>query len=103
MSVHAIHAVSAAADSALADPAAQARAHPMSGQSFAQMMAGGLDAVNKNVLDADKMIRAFALDDTVPLHQVMYAVEKARTSFEMALQVRSQLVGVYQEFSRMEL
>lgn len=63
----------------------------------------GLQAVNRKVLDAEASARAFAVDDSVPVHQVTYALEQARMSVELMLQVRSHLVQGYQELLRMQL
>ncbi|MFI4973093.1 MAG: flagellar hook-basal body complex protein FliE [Caulobacterales bacterium] len=74
-----------------------------SGASFAQLMLSGVDQVNQKIIDADAMVRAFALDDSIPLHQVTFALEEAKDSFDLMMQVRSRLVEAYQEFSRMQL
>jgi flagellar hook-basal body complex protein FliE len=71
--------------------------------SFGRMLADGVDAVNQKLLAADDMATAFALDDSVPLHQVTYALEEARLSFELAMQVRARLVEAYQDLSKMQL
>jgi flagellar hook-basal body complex protein FliE len=70
---------------------------------FAQMLTNGLNKVNTDQVSADNMVRAFALDDSVPLHQVTYALEQARLSLEMALQVRSRLLEGYQQIMNMQL
>ncbi|MDR3508519.1 MAG: flagellar hook-basal body complex protein FliE [Caulobacteraceae bacterium] len=93
---------------ALAPDAAQgaqftpsARATP--GASFAQTLLSGVDQVNDKLVQADALAKAFAVDDSIPVHQVTFALEQARLSFELMLQVRSRLVESYQEFSRMQL
>ena len=102
MSVYPVQGVGATPGVSPADPAVL-QTQPSPKTSFANMMTGAVEQVNQKMVDADTMVRAFALDDSVPLHQVTFAIEKARTSFEMMLQVRAQLVSAYQEFSRMEL
>lgn len=71
--------------------------------SFSQTLLNGIDQVNHKLIDADAMAKAFTLDDSIPLHQVTFALEQARLSFELMLQVRSKLIDSYQEFSRMQL
>ena len=71
--------------------------------SFGRMLADGVDAVNQKLVAADDVATAFALDDSVPLHQVTYALEEARLSFELAMQVRARLVEAYQDLSKMQL
>lgn len=72
-------------------------------QSFYGLLSNGLDHVNQKLVDADTKARAFILDDTIPPHQVIFAMEEARSSFEMAMQVRAKLVEGYQELMRMQL
>ena len=91
---------------ALAAPDALAAAHPTtpaSGASFSQILLNGIEAVNQRVVHADAMVRAFAVDDSVPLHQVTFALEEARLSVELMMQVRSRLVESYQRMMEMQL
>jgi flagellar hook-basal body complex protein FliE len=72
--------------------------------SFARMLLDGVDQVNEAVINADQMVQAFTLDDdNVPLHQVTFALEQARLSTELMMQVRSRLLEGYQEIMRMSL
>lgn len=75
----------------------------VSGTSFATMLGDGLKSVEAKVAKADEMVRRFALDDSVPVHQVTYALEEARLSVEMGLQVRARLVEGYRELMNMQL
>jgi len=72
-------------------------------QSFAQVLMNGVQSVDHKVAEADAQVRAFALDDSVPLHQVTFALEDARLSLELMLQVRSRLVEGYQQLMNMQL
>jgi flagellar hook-basal body complex protein FliE len=73
------------------------------GPGFAQMLLGGIDKVNSDVQAADAAAQAFALDDSIPLHQVTFALEQARLSVELMMQVRSRLLEGYQELLRMQI
>lgn len=73
------------------------------GASFGQMLLDGVQGVNQKLIDADQAVTAFALDDSIPLHQVTYALEQSRLAFELMLQVRARLVEGYQEIMRMQL
>ena len=72
-------------------------------RSFAQMLVSGVEQVDQKLVDADAAVRAFVVDDSVPPHQVTFALEEARLSFELMLQVRARLVEGYQEIMRMQL
>jgi flagellar hook-basal body complex protein FliE len=85
-----------------AELAAAAPATPNSG-SFASLLTEGLKSTETKVARADAMVKAFALDDSVPVHQVTYALEEARLSVELAMQVRSRLLDGYRELMNMQL
>jgi len=72
-------------------------------QSFATMLLDGLDKVNSQVKAADAQVTAFALDDTVPPHRVMFALEEAQHAVTMMTQVRSRAGEAGQELMRMQL
>jgi flagellar hook-basal body complex protein FliE len=70
---------------------------------FAKWLTDGIDAVNRKLLDADATVQAFALDDSIPVHQVTYALEQAKLSLELAMQVRARLLDGYQQLMNMQL
>jgi flagellar hook-basal body complex protein FliE len=76
---------------------------PVHGGSFAQMLMNGVDQVSRDAAAADAKVTAFTLDDTLPPHEVIFAIEQARHSLELMLQVRSHLVEGFQEIMRMQL
>ncbi len=71
--------------------------------SFESILSGGLDAVNQKVAAADDLVRQFAVDDSIPVHRVTIALEEARLSVELAMQVRTRLVETYRELMNMQL
>ena len=70
---------------------------------FQQLVMQGVQHVDDAVRSADAQSAAFAVDDSIPVHQVTLALEQARQSLEMMLQVRSRLVEGYQDTMRMQL
>lgn len=73
------------------------------GGDFASILANGLQAAEQKVADADALARQFALDDSIPVHRVTFALEEARLSLELAMQVRQRLVESYRELMNMQL
>jgi flagellar hook-basal body complex protein FliE len=71
--------------------------------SFASLLAQGVKSMEMKVARADQLVKAFALDDSIPVHQVTYALEEARLSVELAMQVRSRLLEGYRELMNMQL
>ena len=60
----------------------------------------GLDA---QIDSADASLRAFAIGETSNIHHVLLSIEKARLSFDLAVQVRNRLLEAYQEIMRMQV
>jgi len=73
------------------------------GATFSQVLLDGIDTVNRRVVEADSLVRAFAVDDSIPLHRVTFALEEARLSLELMMQVRARLVESYQRMMEMQL
>lgn len=71
--------------------------------AFSHMLSEGIDAVQDKVSAADKMVKAFILDDSIPVHQVSFALEQAKLSMELMLQVRARLVEGYQQLMTMQM
>lgn len=71
--------------------------------SFTQILSEGIDQTNGKLLEADRLTRAFALGEDIPVHQVTFALEEARLSFELMNQVRTRLLESYQEVLRMQV
>lgn len=76
---------------------------PATGPSFASILADGMRQVDAKVANANSLVQRFAVDDTVPIHQVTYALEEARLAVELAMQVRTRLVESYRELMNMQL
>ena len=73
------------------------------GSSFADMLAHGVQAMENKVSAADNLVKQFAVDDSIPLHRVTYALEEARMAVELAMQVRGRLVETYRDLMNMQL
>jgi flagellar hook-basal body complex protein FliE len=67
------------------------------------MLASGLQGLENKVDHANELVRAFAVDDSVPVHQVTIALEEARIAVELAMQIRTRLVEGYREIMNMQL
>lgn len=70
---------------------------------FAGIVSQGLARMDAKVAHADRMVARFAVDDSVPVHQVTIALEEARLSVELAMQVRQRFVEGYRELMNMQL
>lgn len=100
----------AAIDSVLAAPPAlntlgpvAAPPQPAPAASFGDILSAGMQGVESKLATADDMVRKFTLDPNVPIHQVTFALEQARLSVELAMQVRGRLLDGYRELMNMQL
>jgi flagellar hook-basal body complex protein FliE len=85
-------------------PQLAAPAKPVQGASpFSQLLLDGIDDVSNKMIEADKQVRSFILDDSIPVHQVTIALEQARLSLEFMVEVRGRLVESYQQLMNMQL
>lgn len=73
------------------------------GPSFTQLLNTGLEGVEQKLAKADALMKAYALGESVPVHQVTIALEEARLAVEMSVQVRERLTEVYRSFMNMQL
>ncbi len=83
--------------------AAQAAPAQTPQAGFSDILASGMRHVEGKIATANDLVQRFALDDSVPLHQVTYALEEARLSVELAMQVRTRLVESYRELMNMQI
>lgn len=82
-----------------------AQAAPVQTQQvgFSEILASGMRHVEGKLATANDLVQRFALDDSVPLHQVTFALEEARLSVELAMQVRTRLVESYRELMNTQI
>lgn len=103
MSVMPLLPVEASAGIARLDPLPAHVLPHRNATSFADMLTQGIEHVQTQVDKADRLSRAFILDDSIPVHQVTFALEQARLSMEMMLQVRGRLLEGFQQLMNMQL
>jgi flagellar hook-basal body complex protein FliE len=62
-----------------------------------------LDAVNTQMVNAERSVQQLASGATTNVHDTMIQLEQARLSFQLAMQVRSRILEAYQEIMRMQV
>src|SRR5438128_2095779 len=79
-------------------------AAPVAGQgSFADALKKGVESVNKDLIQADKVSTEFMTGGKHDIHEVMIALEKADLSFRYMAQVRNKVLDAYAEVMRMQV
>src|SRR5262245_33221511 len=73
------------------------------GANYADLLSRGAAEMEARIDRADQLVRAFATDDSIPVHEVTIALEEARIAVELALQVRTRLIEGYRDIMNMQL
>ena len=83
---------------------ALSKTHKMDeGLDFSSWIQKEVSVANQRILDSDLKLREYAVGETDSLHQVMTSISKAKTSFELVVEVRNRLLEGYQEIMRMAI
>jgi len=70
---------------------------------FARWLDGELRTLDVELRGAENTLREFAVGEGRSIHHVMMALEKARLSLMLAVQVRNKALEAYQEIMRMQV
>ncbi|MEI7811713.1 MAG: flagellar hook-basal body complex protein FliE [Ignavibacteria bacterium] len=76
---------------------------PDTSGSFGEMLTSFVGDVNNQQLESGKLTRDFAEGKQVELHEVMIAGEKAKTNFELLMEIRNKSIDMYKELTRMPI
>jgi flagellar hook-basal body complex protein FliE len=71
--------------------------------SFGDTLNQAIADVNSLQSEAGKAVEKMVAGETTDLHEVMIAVEKARTSFDLLMEIRNKTIDVYREIMRMQV
>jgi flagellar hook-basal body complex protein FliE len=83
--------------------ALEARLSGPAGTDFAARLTSELGRINGQLLAADGQVADLALGKVQNLHEVMIALEEAKLSFQLLVQVRNRALEAYQEILRMQV
>lgn len=70
---------------------------------FSSMISGAINTVNDNISNAEYATKIYALDGSVPTHELMLHLEKAKFSLQVAVEIRNRMVEAYSELTRMQI
>jgi len=71
--------------------------------SFKDILDNTLKNLNDKQLNAGNNIQKFITGEIQDIHTVMVAMEEAKLSMQLAVEVRNKLVEAYQEIARMQV
>ncbi len=93
----------ATAQPTLTGPVAVPETAQVQGASFADLIGESLETLESRIDRANTMVQRFAVDESVPIHQVTMALGRARLSVELATQMRTQIVESYRQVMNMQI
>ncbi len=74
------------------------------GEKFGNVLSDFIGQVNQSQIEAGKITEDFiAGKNNVEIHDVMIAGEKAKTSFELLMEIRNKTIDMYKELTRMQI
>lgn len=71
--------------------------------SFEQFLVNQLADSEQKIEIADESVKQLLVGETDNLHQVMIALGKAKTSFELTVEIRNKLLEGFQEIIKMQI
>jgi flagellar hook-basal body complex protein FliE len=71
--------------------------------SFGETLQRAVTDVNALQSEAGKAVNKMVIGEAVDLHEVMIAVEKAKTSFDLLMEIRNKTIEAYREIMRMQV
>jgi flagellar hook-basal body complex protein FliE len=71
--------------------------------SFGETLQKAIGDVNALQSEAGKAVERMVTGEAVDLHEVMIAVEKAKTSFDLLMEIRNKTIDAYREIMRMQV
>jgi len=71
--------------------------------TFGETLARAVTDVNALQTQAGNAVESMVRGESVDLHEVMIAVEKAKTSFELLMEIRNKTISAYQELMRLQV
>jgi flagellar hook-basal body complex protein FliE len=84
-------------------PSATAEMRTAEGQTFGDLLTESINQVNQMQIETDEAMKRLASGESGNVHETLLAMQKAEISMRMLVEVRSKLVGAYQEIMRMQV
>lgn len=59
--------------------------------------------VNGNIQQADQLTQKYIQGEPIPVHQLVIAMNKAKSELQLMVEVRNKILEVYQEVSKIQI
>jgi flagellar hook-basal body complex protein FliE len=70
---------------------------------FSDTLSEFIGDVNSLQIESSEKVEAFIKGEPVDIHDVMISAEKAKTSFELLMELRNKAIELYKEVNRMQV
>lgn len=70
---------------------------------FAGLLKSGASTLSEQTGQASELLSAYAVGENVSPHELVMAMEQAKLSLQLAVEVRNRLVDAYQELTRLQI
>ncbi len=75
----------------------------VSGADFLGQLKSGAVQLNEQTDQATALLSSYAVGENVAPHDLVMAMEQAKLSLQLAVEVRNRLVDAYQELARLQI
>lgn len=70
---------------------------------FGALLKAGSTGLTDQANRASELLSAYAVGENVATHELVMAMEQAKLSLQLAVEVRNRLVDAYQELTRLQI
>ncbi|MEW5668224.1 flagellar hook-basal body complex protein FliE [Pseudomonas putida] len=70
---------------------------------FTSLLKSGATNLGEQTGQASELLSAYAVGENVSPHELVMAMEQAKLSLQLAVEVRNRLVDAYQELTRLQI
>lgn len=71
--------------------------------SFRKIFDKAMQNLNEKQLNSEQTVKNFLTGEVQDLHTVMIAMEEAKLTMQLAVEVRNKVIEAYQELARMQI
>lgn len=72
-------------------------------KDFSALLTDGISRLNDATTSASEMLASFSVGNNVAPHDLVIAMEQAKLSMQLAVEIRNRLVDAYQEITRLQI
>ncbi|WP_434577335.1 flagellar hook-basal body complex protein FliE [Pseudomonas sp. Z5-35] len=73
------------------------------GNDFVGLLKSGATQLSAQTGQASELLQAYAVGENIAPHDLVMAMEQAKLSLQLAVEVRNRLVDAYQELTRLQI